>query len=217
MGGGEGVSGQGGDTCRPAAQPSTQERGRSSRDSAESARCLSPPAPRSFSAPWRAEPRPEAHFGRAPRALRARPLPDLDLRGGGSPPRRTAASRPATRVRRGPAAACTCSGRGRGWRPPGSGACLPSLPRPLPGVRRYLPCVSQSESQSQTLGGTRAKERAPKGWRRERGKASSPWRCWPQWAGARRATVRIRWRRRRRRRGTEPSCKTQTWRLRGAK
>ncbi|CAD7676620.1 unnamed protein product [Nyctereutes procyonoides] len=82
-----GVSGQGGDTCRPAAQPSIPERGRSSRDSAESARCLSPPAARSFSAPWRAESRPEPHFGRAPRALHARPLAHLDLRGGGSPPR----------------------------------------------------------------------------------------------------------------------------------
>lgn len=44
-----GSPGQGGETCRPAAQPSIVEPGRSSRDSAESTRCLSQLTLRSFS------------------------------------------------------------------------------------------------------------------------------------------------------------------------
>ncbi|XP_070933225.1 uncharacterized protein [Macaca nemestrina] len=94
----------------------------------------------------------------------------------------------------------------RWWRS-GSSASLTSVPGPHRGIWRYLPCVFQSESQSQTFGGTRAKGRAPRRWRRELSKPNTPMMR-SQCGRVRRVTARTDWwqwrRRRRQRAGRRP-------------
>lgn len=52
--------------------------------------------------------------------------------------------------------------------------------RPAPGDSEVFTLRFSVRESESDIGGTRARERAPRGWRRERGEASSPRRCWPQ-------------------------------------
>lgn len=92
---------------------------------------------------------------KCPQPRRGRPLAKVDLPGEGDPTRTDRRFPLATRGTDTQARLCL---HVRGKRAGGGVVLAPapyllSVPGPFPGIRRYLPCVSQSGSQSQTLGG----------------------------------------------------------------
>lgn len=134
------------------------------------------PARRGRSAPGspRAASRPGAALRSRFASAAGGTLPCADLPDRWDRPARIATSRARRQQTRAPAPA---RAREAGWRgalrtlQPGHPR-RPARSRVFRGI--YLPCVSQSESQSQTLGGggMRVRGRAPKWWRRERDESS---------------------------------------------
>ncbi|XP_054402675.1 uncharacterized protein LOC129056107 [Pongo abelii] len=185
-------AGAGGDTFRLGAQPDTTSRSPAPGPAPKSTRCLSScPDLRPFTRPARSIP---SQAALRPRARRFR-VNDFSLKrtcprwnpihtDPHLPPATSGAdaSVPLARARE----------AGSRWCRSGSSTTLPSVPGPRPGIWRYLPCVSQSESQSQTFGGTRAKGRAPRRWRRERCEPNTPMMR-SQCGRVRKVAARIKW------------------------